>query len=239
MTGLAVLLVMASAWLMAGPPPEARVRRMIGSRAPTRSRAGSSAVLPWSAGAVAALGAWLLVGGVGGVVLAAGALVAVPRLTGRLETAASRHRREALERQAPLVADLLAATLAAGAPMRAALGATAAAIGDPSHGALRPVLTALDLGAEPAVAWQSAADVEALRPVAAAVVRSAQSGAPLSTVLARMAQDMRRDRHAAVEVAARSAGVRAVAPLAACFLPAFLLVGVIPVVASLAGALLS
>ena len=67
-------------------------------------------------------------------------------------------------------------------------------------------------------------------------MRSAQSGAPLSTVLARIAQDMRRDRHAAVEVAARSAGVRAVAPLAACFLPAFLLVGVVPVVASLAGA---
>ena len=46
---------------------------------------------------------------------------------------------------------------------------------------------------------------------------------------------MRRDRQRAVEVAAQAAGVRAVAPLAACFLPAFLLLGVVPVVASLAG----
>ena len=38
--------------------------------------------------------------------------------------------------------------------------------------------------------------------------------------------------------AARVAGVQAVAPLAACFLPAFVLVGVVPVVAGVAGSLL-
>jgi hypothetical protein len=37
-----------------------------------------------------------------------------------------------------------------------------------------------------------------------------------------------------VEVAARSAGVRSVAPLAACYLPAFILLGIVPVVASMA-----
>ena len=66
-----------------------------------------------------------------------------------------------------------------------------------------------------------------------------ETGAPLSSVLARIAEDMRRDRQVAVEVAARSAGVKAVAPLAACFLPAFLLLGVVPVVAALASSLLS
>ena len=37
----------------------------------------------------------------------------------------------------------------------------------------------------------------------------------------------------------RNDGVRAVAPLGACFLPAFVLVGVVPVVVSLATGLLS
>jgi hypothetical protein len=41
-----------------------------------------------------------------------------------------------------------------------------------------------------------------------------------------------------VEVAARTAGVRAVIPLVACFLPAFILLGVVPVVAGLANELI-
>lgn len=239
MTVLGVLLVMAAAWLLVGPPPERRMSRLMTARDRARPVARPSPALPWTAAALAALAAWLLVGGIGGLVLAAGCLVVVPRLTGRLESRAARQRREALERQAPLLADLLGATLAAGAPMRAALDAAGAAVGEPSRSGVRPVVAAMDLGAEPAVAWLAAVEVTALRPVVDAVVRSSESGAPLTTVLSRIAGDMRRERQTAVEVAARSAGVRAVAPLAACFLPAFLLVGVVPVVASLAGALLA
>jgi hypothetical protein len=44
---------------------------------------------------------------------------------------------------------------------------------------------------------------------------------------------VRRRHRREVEVAARSAGIRAVGPLAACFLPAFLLVGTMPVIASM------
>jgi Flp pilus assembly protein TadB len=238
-TVLAVLLMMAAAWLSAGPPPEQRMGRLMTGRTRARPRSRPSRALPWTAAALAALAAWLLLGGAGGLVLGVACLVAVPRLTGRLESRNARRRREALERQAPLLADLLGATLAAGAPMRAALNSASAAVGEPSRSAVRPVVAAMDLGAEPAVAWLAAAEVTTLRPVVDAVVRSAESGAPLTTVLSRIAGDMRRERQAAVEVAARSAGVRAVAPLAACFLPAFLLVGVVPVVASLAGSLVS
>jgi Flp pilus assembly protein TadB len=178
------------------------------------------------------------VGGVIGALLGLACLLVVPRVAGRLEPRAVRARREQLERQAPLMADLLAATLASGAPMRSALVAVADALGEPMSGAIGPVIAAIDLGAEPDAAWRSVADVAALEPVVAALIRSAESGAPTSTVLARIAEDLRRNRQSAVEVAARSAGVRAVAPLAACFLPAFLLLGVVPVVAALAGELL-
>jgi pilus assembly protein TadC len=59
----------------------------------------------------------------------------------------------------------------------------------------------------------------------------------LVDVLPVIAEELRRDARVRAEAAARSAGVRAVLPLVACFLPAFLLIGVVPVVASLAQSL--
>jgi Flp pilus assembly protein TadB len=174
-----------------------------------------------------------------GVGIAAACAVGVPRLTRNLESRGARRRREQLARQAPVVADLLAATIASGSTMRPALAAVGDAVGDPARAVLRPVLAEIDLGADPGDAWRALVGDRVLGPIAASVVRSMETGAPLSSVLARIAEDMRRDRQVAVEVAARAAGVKAVAPLAACFLPAFLLLGVVPVVAALASSLLS
>jgi hypothetical protein len=50
--------------------------------------------------------------------------------------------------------------------------------------------------------------------------------------LALLAGDLRRRRRAAAEQRARSVGVRAAAPLGLCFLPAFVLIGVVPSVVS-------
>jgi Flp pilus assembly protein TadB len=238
-TVVAAVLAALAAWLSVGAPPESRLARMLGGVAGGRrpARAGPPRRATVAASAVAGLALLLLVGGAGGVVLAVACVVGIPVATRNLESRQARGRREELERQAPLLADLLAATLASGAPMRSALAAVGSAVGEPSRGELRPVLAAIDLGADPVAAWRGAGGP--LAPIAGAVVRSTESGAPLSAVLSRIAEDMRRERQATVEVAARAAGVRAVAPLAACFLPAFLLVGVVPVVAALAGGLLS
>jgi pilus assembly protein TadC len=146
--------------------------------------------------------------------------------------------REDLARQAPVVVDLLAATLASGSAMRPALAAVCAAVDQPAQGVLRPVAAALDLGADASTAWEPLARDPVLGPVAAAVIRSARTGAPLSAMLSRVAGDLRRERRTVVEVAARTAGIRAVLPLAACFLPAFVLLGVVPIVAALAAGLL-
>jgi len=61
--------------------------------------------------------------------------------------------------------------------------------------------------------------------------RSAESGAPLAEGLSRLAEDRRRERRTQTQVRARNVGVKAAGPLAACFLPAFMLVGVVPTVA--------
>lgn len=237
MTLLLVALLAAAAWLVVPPDGRARIQRVLPVARPVEAprRQGTAAV--WAASAAAGAAAGWLVGGPVGLGVAAIVTVVLRRVLGRLESRHDRDRREALARQAPAVADLLAATLAAGVPIRPALEAVAAAIGEPTAGELRPVVAALRLGASPGQAW--VAPTTAHRPLADAVIRSDETGAPLATMLGRIADDMRRDRRAAVEVAARSAGVRAVAPLAACFLPAFLLMGVVPVVASLAGALVS
>ena len=238
MIAVAVVLIAGATWLLVPDPPEPRLQRLLPPDRPQRRPVDRRESLTILAGLVAAVGVWLMVGAVWGVVPAVATATLVPRLVRRLESRGARERRQALERQAPLIADLLAATLSSGAPMRPALAAVGEALGPTTAATLRPVLMALDLGAEPADAWALVASVECLRPVTDAVVRSTQSGAPLAGVLLRIAEDMRRDRQRAVEVAAQAAGVRAVAPLAACFLPAFLLLGVVPVVASLAGEVL-
>jgi Flp pilus assembly protein TadB len=232
-------LVAWAAWLLAAPSPDRRLARLLGDRQAAPRGDGRGGIPVLLSAVVAGLGVWAVLGGVMGAVLGVGCVLVIPRAARRLESRSARATREELERQAPLFADLMAAILASGAPLRFALVAAGEAIGTPMSDAVRPVVAALDLGADPAAAWTAVSGVTALEPVAAAVIRSAESGAPISTVLARIAEDMRRDRQSAVEVAARSAGVRAVAPLAACFLPAFLLTGVVPVVASLAGGLIS
>jgi hypothetical protein len=71
-----------------------------------------------------------------------------------------------------------------------------------------------------------------------AVARSGATGAPLARTVREVAADERARQRAALEERARAVGVRAVAPLAVCFLPAFVLVGVVPVVVGIARAVL-
>jgi hypothetical protein len=53
-------------------------------------------------------------------------------------------------------------------------------------------------------------------------------------LLRALADDERDQARWAAEAAAQRAGVRAVGPLVACFLPAFVLVGVVPLVVGVA-----
>lgn len=185
-------------------------------------------------GIAGALGVGLLVGGVVGIVIGV-ALAGV--VTWLLRRSSDATDDDDLRRVVPQVADLLAATLSSGAALPAAIAATADALDDDAGTALRRVHASLELGADVAEAWRRAGP--AFASIGTAFVRSAGSGAPLANVLTALADDTRRERRLLVEVAARSAGVKAVAPLVACFLPAFVLVGVVPVVVSIAGDLIA
>lgn len=146
-------------------------------------------------------------------------------------------QRALLIAQAPVAAELLATAVAAGATVGEAIDVVGQAVEEPVRSRLRTVRTSFDLGADPHTAWSAWLDEPALSQIAQAVIRSHHSGAPLSFVLDAAAKDMRHAHRSDLEARARAAGVRAVAPLALCFLPAYLLVGVVPVVAGFASSL--
>jgi pilus assembly protein TadC len=91
------------------------------------------------------------------------------------------------------------------------------------------------LGAPPDEAWAHLAPVAGADRLIRAAVRSHQSGTALAGALSRVADDLRADRATATEAAARRAGVLIVLPLGLCFLPAFVLAGLVPVIVAVLG----
>lgn len=238
MIALSAALAALAAWVAVGSGDRARLpglgRQKRQVAAPSRR---PMPVLPLTVVLAIAIG--LTAGGWLGLIMAAATLIVLPRLIARLEPAQVRRRRQALARQAPEAVDLLAATLACGAAPTRAIEVVGRALGPPVQDDLEQVAAMLALGAAPDQAWAGLPSGHPLGDVAAAIRRTSHSGASLHVVLTGLADDLRRRYRLEVEVAARSAGVRAVGPLAACFLPAFVLLGVVPIVASFGLALLS
>jgi Flp pilus assembly protein TadB len=184
-------------------------------------------------GAGALLG-WTF-GGTIGLIAGAGAGFYLIRMLSKRENAPSRIEAAAVARDTPIFIDLLAATLASGATMQSSLLAAVNAMQEsPIKTRLAPVLAAIELGADPRDAWSTLRHEPVLGQLAISVMRSYDTGAGLEPVLVGIATEMRREHRSRVEVAARTAGVKAVIPLAVCFLPAFFVLGVVPIVASLA-----
>lgn len=129
--------------------------------------------------------------------------------------------------------ELLAACLRAGLPPATAAAAVAAATGDRP---LAAVAARLALGAEDP--WAALAEAGDYAGVAALARRSADSGGALAAGLEELAARHRGRAADRAEAAAERAGVLIAGPLALCFLPAFVALGLIPVVAGLAAPML-
>ncbi|BBY19176.1 type II secretion system protein F [Mycolicibacterium litorale] len=133
--------------------------------------------------------------------------------------------------------DVLAACLSSGMAVSAA--ASAAALSAPSG--LAKVLTRaadmLALGADAATAWSDPGSPldDHTRALLRLARRSAESGTALARGVAELAIESRSDAADVARGAAERAGVLIAAPLGVCYLPAFLCLGIVPVVAGLAG----
>lgn len=131
--------------------------------------------------------------------------------------------------------DLCAASLAAGAALPRTLAVVGRHLGGPDGEALVRAGATLELGGAWASAWADA-------PAGAAVVGAAlaagwDAGASPGPQLRAAGDRLRRERRARVRTAAGSLAVRLTLPLGLCFLPAFALLGLVPVVLGLAGGL--
>jgi pilus assembly protein TadC len=158
-------------------------------------------------------------------------LVARRRLAAR--TIARRQQRE-VAAALPRFADLVAACLESGAAPADALDVVRRHVRGPLAERLAPVVGALRSGVDPLTVYDGHGRDDPLRRLVVGLARAMESGAPLADMVAAVADDQRRRRRWSAEAAARRAGVHAVGPLVLCFLPAFVLLGVVPVVLSIA-----
>jgi Flp pilus assembly protein TadB len=190
---------------------------------------------PLAAAVLGAAAAYLLVGGVPGLGAATVVAPVAYLALRRMEPAAERRLRARIVGDLPFAADLLAAALRTGAPVEHAVRAVGEATGGPVGTRLCHVAGALGAGAPPEQAWACLAAVPEAGRLVRAAVRSADSGAALAGTLGRLAEDLRSARAASADAAARRVGVLIVLPLGLCFLPAFILAGVAPVVVAVLG----
>ena len=225
--------------LVVGPPrfapPPAHPERADGPRA-----SGSDGLFQqwrpwWSAGAGAGGLAW--VGGAAALVLGLLAGVGVWVGVGRLEPPSVRLARAGVRADLPHLVLLLAATVRGGAAPESGLETVCGALPGPAADRLADLRARLALGADPAAAWASLAQDPELAPLGRCLSRAHDSGASVVDAVERLATELARDRRAAAEDRARTVGVRAALPLGLCLLPAFLVLGIVPVVAGLATSL--
>lgn len=149
--------------------------------------------------------------------------------------APGRRRALILEAESATVCDLVASSLDAGRPPRGALRVVAEVMNEPTRGVLQGVLHQIDVGVDEAQAWASLASTPGYAGIARDISRSVHSGVGLAELLRHHAAEARRSRAAQAEATARTAGVRSVIPLVLCFLPAFVLLGIVPIFGGLLG----
>jgi pilus assembly protein TadC len=134
--------------------------------------------------------------------------------------------------------DVLAVCLEAGMAVSAAAAATAPSAPPGLAAVLRRAADLLALGADPVVAW-AVPPTGSVDPQIDALLRlarrSASSGAALARGVAELADQSRHEAAHSATAAAERAGVLIAGPLGLCFLPAFVCLGIVPVVAGLAG----
>jgi tight adherence protein C len=216
-------------------------RRSVLSRQARTARGGSPRsrrALP-AGGAALACGA-ALAGGLAfvagpalllAVSLAAGAVLVAVRLAQRRGLGRSRAE---LSEAAPAVIDLLGACLLAGLNPYRALQRVAERSPEALRAELAQVAAELELGRTPATALRAAADrtsLGELRAAAGVLAAAERWGTPPAEALAARAEALRTRARLQAEAEAGRAAVRLAFPLVFCFLPAFVLLVVLPTVA--------
>ena len=240
MTGLVVVAAGATAFAVALLVP-GRPRLSDRPSVPTASAGASASGPGWM---VRYRPLWCLLAGLAGAVFvggplgpAAGAAAGVGTwiVIGRAEPPAVRRRREQTRADLPHIVGLLASALRSGAATGESVRVVCAALPGAAADRLAPVAARLALGADPVRVWEQLAADDALGPLGRALARAQVTGAPVVRSVERLADELAASARADVEDRARAVGVKAALPLGLCLLPAFVLIGIVPLVAGLLG----
>lgn len=244
MNGQALAALLLAAALLIGPSPVNVRRRLAALGKPPDPRShwlhwhgrhlgegARPAIVAISVGAVPMLAAGWPSGALVGLVLGGLAFVACRHFI-------RRRTRRAGGSADPLVLasswDLLAACLRGGLPVPSAVAAIAAEVPGGAGPALRHTAELIALGADPVEAWAPALAHPDTARLARGARRTARSGAALAGVAENLANEVRAAADDLAEARAQRAAVAVTGPLGLCFLPAFICLGVVPVVIGLA-----
>lgn len=230
-----IVLGTAAVWLLAGPGGPTGHSRLAALLGPKRSgvrQFRSAGVLRAVVACVPAvvLGVFLspLLGAAAGA-LSGGVLWWL----GRRSRGRNRHGSARTTAGVPVVVDLLVTGLRAGGTTLGVVAAVGDAVEGPLGCSLEEVARRLRLGEEPAAAWEQVDGPVELAAVGRAFTRAAETGAPVADVLERYSAELRRDARTRAYAHTQRVGVWVVAPLGLCFLPAFVLIGIVPLAAGL------
>lgn len=136
--------------------------------------------------------------------------------------------------------DILAACLSSGMTVAGAASAAAWSAPQPLAEVLSRAADLLAMGADPARAWADpTTDHVAIAALVRLARRSAASGTALAQGVSELAEQARHDAADAATGASERASVLIAGPLGLCYLPAFLCLGIVPVVVGLAGDVLT
>jgi len=220
-------------WLLGIERP--RHRRRLKLRSTERAK-----VRQWAIAASAGFAAVVFIGGISGCCAGSAAAFGVWRWqlrSQRQRTPGTDDAAILVASQLPLVAELLAACLAAGAAPGAAADAVGRTLEGPLAQALLRASAELRLGGDPAQCWSRVRALPCADVLGRWMERAGTTGVPPVAEVSRLAAAYRAERARSAGSRARRAAVLATAPLGLCFLPAFLAVGVVPVVIGLAEAM--
>lgn len=131
------------------------------------------------------------------------------------------------------VLDIFAACLRAGLVPAVAARAAADALPSSVSAFLRRTSELLELGVDQDTAWSSASNTPETDVFVSVAQRSARAGTPLADAVRELAADIRQAAADAASEKAQRAGVLIAGPLGLCFLPAFMCLGIAPVVIGL------
>lgn len=233
MTALLAALATAAAVLALVPQPAERrlVADVRWPRLPPHLAALPGALPAGRRFAVAVTGGVLPVVLMGAVGLVPGVVVglALFLVLGRMTSGAGARRRRVLLASLPEACDLLAVAVEAGLAVSAAAGRVSEIIGGTLGDELARVAARVRLGVAETQAWAELGKAPGLERLATEVSRVVSSGVGLAALLRELARDARQAAAAEGQRLARRVGVRSVLPLMVCFLPAFVLLGIVPI----------